>query len=140
MRGDDGHALPRRAQREPAGLGVVREPLERVEDQRVVAHDDPRAEAAGLVQHGVVHLERDEDDRRHVRRAGAAARQLVAGRPDLQPHVVPRLREREGGQAVDRGDDVTYLHVANTTPVAARHSVGGSTPLDRRAPAYTLAA
>ena len=138
--GDDGHALPRRAQREPAGLGVVRETLERVEDQRMVTQDDPRAEAACLVQHGVVHLESDEDDRRLVRRAGAAARQLVAGRPDLQPHVVPRLREREGGQAIDRGDDVTYLHVADTTPGAARHSVGGSTPLDRSAPAYTLAA
>ena len=40
VRGDDGHALPRRAQREPAGLGVVRETLERVEDQRVVTQDD----------------------------------------------------------------------------------------------------
>ena len=93
----------------------------------MVAQDDPRAEAACLVQDGVVHLESDEDDRRLIRCAGAAARQLVAGRPDLQPHVVPRLREREGSQAVDRGDDVTYLHVADTTPVAARHSVSGST-------------
>ena len=83
----------------------------------------PRAEAAGLVEHGVVHLERDEDDRRHVGRARAAARQLVAGRADLQPHVVPRLRQLEGRQTVDRGDDVTYLHVADTTPVAAGHSV-----------------
>ena len=139
MRRDDGDALARGAQREPPGLGVVREPLERVEDERVVTHDDPRAQAAGLVEHGVVHLERDEDDRRHVRCARAAARQLVARRPDLQPHVVPRLGERERREAVDRGDDVTYVHVADTTPVAARHSVGALAPLGGRAPAYTLA-
>ena len=37
VRGDDGDALARGAQREPPGLGVVGEPLERVEDERVVS-------------------------------------------------------------------------------------------------------
>ena len=119
VRGDDGDALARGAQRQPAGLGVVGEPLERVEDERVVTDDDAGAEAARLVQHGVVHLERDEDDRRHVGRALPAARQLVAGRADLEADVVPRLGQLERRQTVDRGDDVTYLHVADTTPAAA---------------------
>ncbi len=136
VRGDDGHALARRAQHEPPGLGVVREALERVEDERVVADDDAGAEAPRLVEHRVVHLEGDEHDRRHVRGTRAAALQLVAGRAHLQSHVVPRLREREGREAVDHGDDVTYLHGADTTPVAARRSAV-SVARRRRACMYT---
>ena len=83
VRGDDGDALPRGAQRQPPGLGVVGEPLQRIEDERVVTDDDAGAEARGLVEDGVVHLERDEDDRRHVGRARRC--RTAARRPASRP-------------------------------------------------------
>ena len=115
VRGDDGHTLARGTQGKPPGETVVREALERVEDERVMADDDRGAETPRFVQHGVVHLERDEDDGRRRHRRGArraGSRQLVARRPDLEPHVIPGLGQVEGGQAVDRGDDVLHLHEA----------------------------
>ena len=64
VRGDHGDAFARRAQSQPPGEAVVGEALERVEDQRVVTDDDRGAEAPGLVEHGIIHLEGDEDDGR----------------------------------------------------------------------------
>ena len=128
VRRDDGHALARGAQRQTAGLGVVREPLERVEDERVVADDDPGAEAVSLVQDGVVHLERDEDDRR--------------ARPPCRspPHgssspAAPTWRPTwSHGSASANGARLS------TAAMTSRTCMGQILPQPRRATAYTLAA
>ncbi len=131
VRGDHGDALARRTQRQARARLVVGEPLQRREDQRVVADDDGAAEAARLVQRGVVNLEGDQHGGPTICVTGPRLRaarspvgsgprphvQLVVRAADLQTDVVPRLRQIERSELVHRGHDLSHVHELSFRPL-----------------------
>ena len=126
-----GDAGGRRAQQHAAHRRLVAHRRKRREHQRMMREHSLAALAPRGRQRRLVDLERHQQ-----------AAHLGVARAHLQAHVVPRLGQRKGRQAVDLGQKLTYDHAAIVPPgprAAGRCEAGGQALWRRRRKPSTLA-